>query len=249
MFTTKILLNNFWVKNYFIKEVFFKDINKKNIKFYLRKQNYIKFDSIKKNFLMLYDKHFPIGYILQNRNKTVGFLGTLFSKRKIGNKTFLFCNIHSWLVDTKHRIASLILFKKILKKSVITVLTARPGLNSAFLKMGFKSLQMKYRILCLINFSCFVRNKNKTNIITNKSLIIKKITKENIQIYNDHSDKRFIKFIVFDKNITTDYSFVVGRFVIKRKYLGTKAHLKSQNYLNLIHINLVKSYIGRIRGA
>lgn len=218
MVASKIFFNNFLLKKYFIKKVFLKDIYKKKIKTYLHKQKYIKFENIKNNFLMLYNRDYPVGYILQNKNNTVGFLGTLFSMRKIGSKNFLFCNIHSWLVDTKHRIASQLLFKEILNKSVITVLTARPGLTNTFLKMGFKSLQMKYRIQCLINFSFFTRNKKNTSIVSKKSLVLKKIKNQNIRIYNDHSGEKFIKFIVFDKNKESDYSFVVGRIVTKRKY-------------------------------
>ena len=161
MDSKKIFIKNFWLKNYKLKNVFFKDKDKKYIKSYLSRQNYIKYDLIKKNFLILYNKKYPLAYVLTNKGRAVGFLGTLFSKRLIKNKNYLFCNIHSWLVDSNHRVAAQLLFKKILDKCIITVFTARPGLTKTFRKMGFKSLQMRYRIVFLINNYFFSTNKKK----------------------------------------------------------------------------------------
>jgi hypothetical protein len=218
MVHTKILLKNIWTKNYSVKNIFLKDLKVNHINSYLKKQHFIKYEKIKKNFLIQYNKKYPVGYILQNQNQTVGFLGTLFSIRSIKNKKKLFCNIHSWLVDVNHRIASQLLFKKILNKCIITVLTARPGLTRTFKQMGFKSFQMKYRILCLINF-LYIFNKKSTSINTNKSWIFKKIKKSNVKIYNEHIHEKFVKFIVYDNRNKSDFSFVVGKIVEKKKFL------------------------------
>ena len=107
----KTFLNNLWKKNYSINKIFFEDINKKKFLKYLKKQKYIDYNLINKNFSLIYDKKFPIAFLLKNKKKIVGFLGTLFSIRKINKKKFIFCNIHSWLVDVPHRIAADLLFK------------------------------------------------------------------------------------------------------------------------------------------
>ena len=187
MVATKRLLNNFWTKNYSVHEIFFKNLKKNQVYSYLKKQHFIEYETIKKNFLIQYCEKYPVGYMLKYQNRPIGFLGTLFSIRSIQNKKKLFCNIHSWLVDINHRIASQLLFKKILNKCIITVLTARPGLTRTFKEMGFKSFQMKYRILCLINFSYFFNGKKNTSINMNKSWIFKKIKNKNIRIYNEHA--------------------------------------------------------------
>ena len=218
MVATKRLLNNFWTKNYSVHEIFFKNLKKNQVYSYLKKQHFIEYETIKKNFLIQYCEKYPVGYMLKYQNRPIGFLGTLFSIRSIKNKKKLFCNIHSWLVDINHRIASQLLFKKILNKCIITVLTARPGLTRTFKEMGFKSFQMKYRILCLINFSYFFNGKKNIFINMNKSWIFKKIKNKNIRIYNEHADEKFVKFIIYDNKKKTDYSFVVGKIVKKKKF-------------------------------
>ena len=67
MVHTKILLKNIWTKNYSVKNIFLKDLKVNHINSYLKKQHFIKYEKIKKNFLIQYNKKYPVGYILQNQ--------------------------------------------------------------------------------------------------------------------------------------------------------------------------------------
>lgn len=223
----KVLFNNSWNKNYSIKEIFFKKDNKKFFT-YLKKQNYISYNLIKNNFSLNYDKNYPIGYSLEHQKKIVGFLGTLFSKRIIKNKKYLFCNIHSWLVDVNHRIASHFLFKKILKNTLITVLTPRPGLTKIFKSMGFIQKTLKYRILFLLNFSFLILKKKNIKILTDEPLILQRISKNDLKVFKDHSNNIFLKFIIINTKNNSDYAFVIAK-KIKKKNLF--------NVLNFIYVS------------
>ena len=217
MDTTKRFFNNFWVKKYQLKEIFFKGKIDQKLEFYLKNQKNIQYDLIKKNFLLRFDSKYPLAYVLKKKGKIVGFLGTLISKRLVHNKFYLFCNIHSWLVDTEHRIASQLLFKKIINKCVITVLSSRIGLTKTFQKMGFKVINMKYRVIFLLNPLFFFKRKNVVAVYKKKFSITNMLNSSNLKIYNDHSQARYIKIIFYNLNKKTEKSFVIGEILTKKK--------------------------------
>tara|TARA_B100001564_G_C20619737_1_gene661727 strand:- start:51 stop:941 length:891 start_codon:yes stop_codon:yes gene_type:complete len=223
---SRINLYNTWSKNYSIQKIPFKD-NKKELTLYLKKQSLIKYELIKNNFSINYNSVFPIGYILKDKSKIVGFLGTLFSYRLIKKKNILFCNIHSWLVETKHRVASQLLFKNILNNCVITVLTARPGLTKVFKKMGFRRFFLKYRVSFLLNTNFFHYTQNTLKVISDKDFVLKKLNNENKNIFNKHKNKIFYKFIIQNKK--NEYSFFICKYIKKKKYLKIVNIMYSSN--------------------
>ena len=241
----RINLNNNWSKNYSIQKISFKS-NKKELFLYLKKQSLIKYELIKNNFSINYNSVFPIGYILKNKKKIVGFLGTLFSYRLIKKKNILFCNIHSWLVDPKHRVASQLLFKDILNNCVITVLTARPGLTKVFKKMGFRRFFLRYRISFLLNTNFFRYTQNKLKIISDRDFILQKLNNENKNIFNKHKNKIFLKFII--QNTKNEYCFFICKYITKKKFLKIVNIMYSSNTSfvkknwNSIQIILLKKF-------
>jgi hypothetical protein len=241
----KTFLNNLWKKNYSINKIFFEDINKKKFLKYLKKQKYIDYNLINKNFSLIYDKKFPIAFLLKNKKKIVGFLGTLFSIRKINKKKFIFCNIHSWLVDVPHRIAADLLFKDILNKSIITVLSARKGLSKTFNNMGFKKVKMNYRVTFLLNPTNLFYKK-KTGIYSDISLIKNCLDKNNLEIFEKHSHKNFMKLIIYNLKNKSEFSFLIAKIVKKKKlfrviniiYLTNSSFIKknlSSMYINMFY--------------
>ena len=99
------------------------------LKKFLNKQNYLKpkniFSIIEINFL----KNSPIGYALyKNESEIVGFLGTIFSERKVQYSTCNHCYLHSWIVDENYRKQSFRLIIPILEKSYLSPLFHRLNL-------------------------------------------------------------------------------------------------------------------------
>lgn len=91
----------------------------------------------------------PIGYILEDGGKTVGFLGTIFSERKINGQMHRFCNLTSWIVLPEYRNESLSLLFPLLGKKELTItnFTASNRVSEVLLKLGFKDLEDGFRII------------------------------------------------------------------------------------------------------
>ena len=219
---------NKWTKKYYVDPVFFKSrLEAKSIK-YLKNQNYLDFKKISQILKINYNNKNPLGYVLKTQKKIVGFVGTLFSRRKINNKNYIFCNIHTWIVNEAHRISSHLLFDPLIKKRyVITVLSPLDKLCKIFKKIGFNILVMKYRVVFLINFSNFF-HQNSFHIEKNLINIKKKLKRKDWKIYQDHSNPSFVKFIIFNRDKKSDFSLIISKIIRKKNYF---------NVLNILYVS------------
>ena len=220
---------NKWTKKYYVDPVFFKSrLEAKSIK-YLKNQNYLDFKKISQILKINYNNKNPLGYVLKTQKKIVGFVGTLFSRRKINNKNYIFCNIHTWIVNEAHRISSHLLFDSLIKKKyVITVLSPLDKLCKIFKKIGFNILVMKYRVVFLINFSNFF-HKSSFHIEKNLINIKKKLKVKDWKIYQDHSNPSFIKFMIFSRNKKSDFSLIISKIIRKKNYFNVLNILYASN--------------------
>ena len=241
-------LKNNWTKKYNIKEIFLNTpLHNKTIN-YLKNQNYIDYKEIKEILKINYNKNYPIGYAIKIKNKIVGFAGTLLSKRKINKKNYLYCNIHTWVVDKHHRIVSHLLFLPLIKKKyIITVLSPQKRLVKTFEKMGFNIIDMNYKIV-LLNFLLSFFHKNYLKFESTYSKIKMKLTKQDLQIYKDHSNPSFIRFVILDKKNKSNFTFIVAKIVKKKRYFSVLniLYVSNINFFqknwNLISIELFKVY-------
>jgi hypothetical protein len=209
-----------FLDSYRIEKVYYKDqLYNPTVK-YLKKQKHL--DSSKVLLLLnsFINKNYPICYILTCKNKVVGFVGTIFSKKIYSKKKILNCNIHSWMVDPRHRIASSLLFKKIKEKnSLITVLSSLPRLSKTFIKLGFKKLTIKYKLV-------FIKKIMNNQLcpffyISRDKILIKKVlNKPQKKILEDYSNKEYEKFI-FKKNKSKENCFIIAKKTYKKRIFKT----------------------------
>src|SRR5262249_27867371 len=103
---------------------------------------------------------FPYGYAMVDGNEIVGFLGTMFSARRVNGRKAIHCNIHTWIVDDdfrfrlgaegkgagRHLIAPLIEMKDVL----ITALTPSPRSKISCERSGFVSLDEDQVVVPLV---------------------------------------------------------------------------------------------------
>ena len=89
------------------------------------------------------------GYVMYDEDKAVGFLGLLFSRRVVKDKTSKFCNISSWIVRKEYRRQSLHLLLPVLELDnyTITVLTCNAGTYFITKKLGFIDLEVGQRVI------------------------------------------------------------------------------------------------------
>ncbi len=239
---------NKWTKKYYVDPVFFKSqLETKSVN-YLKNQNYLDFKKISQILKINYNRKNPLGYVLKTQKKIVGFVGTLFSKRKINHKNYIFCNIHTWVVNEAHRISSHLLFDLLIKKKyVITVLSPLDRLCKIFEKMGFNILIMKYRVVLLVNFYNFF-HKNSFCLEKNLISIKKKLNNKDWKIFQDHSNPSFVKFIIFNENKKSDFSLIISKIIKKKNYFKVLNLLYVSNgkfikkNWNLISVKILKEF-------
>jgi len=229
MIQLKKTSENKWIKKYHIKDVFLNTKLEKKTNLFLQKQPYLDYKKIKEILKINYNRKFPLGYVLIHNANIVGFLGTLFSKRKVNNKNYIYCTIHTWVVDKNNRIVSHLLFKKLIKKKcVIKVLSPLPNLDSNFTRMGFRILKMKYRIVFLKKILYY---SNENNIKIEKNLLKwkKNLNSNDWKICQDHHNPRFLKFIIYEDRKKTNFSLIVSNIIRKKKYFNVLNILYSSN--------------------
>ena len=90
-----------------------------------------------------------IGYVLEDRERIVGFLGFMFSSRVLNDKQEKFCNLTTWVVDERFRNESLYLIIPVLKMTdyTLTIHSASKATYAAFKKLGFLDLESHFRII------------------------------------------------------------------------------------------------------
>ena len=222
-------IKNIWLRNYKVEKIYYNSRLYNQTLKYLKKQknlNYSKVLFLLNNFI---NKKYPICNILLYNKKVVGLVGTIFSQKKFNKKKYLNCNIHSWMVEINHRIASSLLIDQIKDNSIITVLSSLPRLEKTFLKLGFKKLNMEYKIVFIKNFF-LKKNNSNFNILQKPSLLKKKISKFEQNIIKDYKNSRFKKFIFCDL-ISKKNCLIICDFTKKKKFFKT---------LNIIYCSEVK---------
>ena len=214
---------------------------------YLKKQsnlNYSKVLFLLSNFI---NNKYPICNVLVYDKKIVGFVGTTFSQKKFNKNNFLNCNIHSWMVDTKHRIGSSMLIDQIRNNCTITVLSSLPRLDKTFLKLGFKKLKMEYKIIFIKKL--FANNANFSfDILHKQDLLMKKTSKSEQKIINNYKNFRFKKFI-FLNTISKKSCFIIADLIKKKRlfktlniiYCSDKSFLKKNLF---IFYTLIQKHFG-----
>jgi hypothetical protein len=104
---------------------------------------------------------FPYGYALvDGRRRVQGFLGTIYTPRRINGKSFLSCNLSCWIVDESYRtglgksgrgVGRRMLDPVLEHRDVIaTALSANALSTKSFLAAGFKSLDSEQMIVPVI---------------------------------------------------------------------------------------------------
>jgi len=200
---------------------------------YLKNQKYIKFKKINIFLRNNFSKIHPYGFIIVDKNYTMcGFLGTMFSKR-IGedSKEYIFCNLHTWIVEEKYRLNFFANSKKLLQPIFEYNCTffAKPVVSLIRMferNFGMTNLEMKFRIAFLPKFEYFFKEK-KFEIITNPGDIEKRLSQDEFSVYSDHKSLSCYKFLVKEKN-TQAHIFIIAQKKRKKLFF---------NFFELIYVS------------
>lgn len=194
---------------------------------YLQNQKYLKFPSINKILRNNFTSDYPLGYAMINENNNVvGFMGTIYSRRNFNNQEYIYCNIHSWIVDEAYRINSFLLLMPLINQKItLTAFTPVKSLVGLLEKFDFKKVQMKQRVVCFFNF--FISRNNDYIIEKDSEIIKKKINQTDLKIYENYNKLPYKKFIIVNKIDSSEYIFVIA----------SEAKKKGLNVLNLFYVS------------
>lgn len=138
------------------------------------------------------------GLILRDGDKTVGFLGMIFSRRLINGKIEKFCNLTSWFVckDYRSRAIFMILPLHAMKDYTITDLTPSKKVYKIQNKLGFKDLETQARLLLPFGRRLFQPKFSPINLTHDLAAIEQKLEGQNLNIFNDHKHYPCLHFLL-----------------------------------------------------
>ena len=89
------------------------------------------------------------GYVLDNGDELVGFLGGLNSETELNGEAHTVCNLTAWIVKDEYRSNSIMLLMPFLKRknTSLTSLTSSPEAYKVYKKLGFKDIDTECRII------------------------------------------------------------------------------------------------------
>jgi hypothetical protein len=127
------------------------------------------------------------GYALYAGGKPVGFIGTIFSKRKLAGRLESICSLSSWIMLPDHRDGVLALLTPILKLRDHTILnpTPSPTAYEIFFKLGFKPLESERHIVLPVPVRA--RRALRGSFSRSKADLERELTGEDHALYRHHS--------------------------------------------------------------
>jgi hypothetical protein len=202
------------------------------------------------------EDHF--GYLIEEGDKVVGFLGTIFSTRMINNKPYRFCNLSTWMVKKEFRGMSLSLLFEPLKLENYTITNYTGNRVVKILKrFGFKDLASHFRVvLPLLDPRLPI---HKIEMISDKSAIRENLTADPLNTFIDHHDlkcthllfraKNESCYLVFDKikkkRLPVARVHYISNMEMFQKYahmICLKMCLQQRIFALVINENLLKGY-------
>lgn len=138
------------------------------------------------------------GLILRDGNRTVGFLGMIFSRRRINDKVEKFCNLTSWFVhpDYRSRAISMILPLQGMQGYTITDLTPAKNVYQIQKKLGFKDLDAAGRLLLPFGRRLFQPKNFPTHSTHDSAAIENQLTGQDLKIFKDHQKYPCFHFLL-----------------------------------------------------
>ncbi|MDD2901308.1 MAG: hypothetical protein PHU44_02610 [Syntrophales bacterium] len=155
------------------------------------------------------------GYLLAADGEIVGFLGTIFSRRKIRGQEYKFCNLSSWIVQPEHRRKSLFLLFPLLKLAdyTFTNLTAQEHVAKIHRELGFTEMGSGAQIILPLGGFSWGR-PHKPELIFDPERIKDHLQGDDIMIFNDHLAFKCSHILL---EADHDYCYLIASRLIKKR--------------------------------
>ena len=190
--------------------IFNKDKKRDSLEFYVKNQKFLKAEEVLRIFKINFNQDQPIAYaLLDNEEKIVGFLGTIFSFQPIKEKFVEHCYLHSWVVNEQFRLEAFKLILPIIKKNIfISTYFPIKTLEGLYKKLGFEEIQFFSKIIFLL--PSFKFSTNNLNLIEDNNYYEKYLKEKDKIFLKDHLKTETRKiFIHFNEDLFNNILIVV----------------------------------------
>jgi hypothetical protein len=177
------------------------------------------------------------GYVLVDRDRVVGFLGSIFSARFINNNVEKFCNLTTWAVKKEYRGESISLVDPFLKLKGYTLTVFTPAKVTCLVleKLGFKEIDTALRIIPPLPVAG--ASGGRCSLELDKDRIRGYLDARDMKIYNDHI--KFDCVYLLLKPPEGENCFAVIKKTRKKKLPFAHVHYISNPYIFSKYINTV----------
>ncbi len=126
------------------------------------------------------------GYGLVDNGRVAGYLGLIFSERRVAGRLERFCNTTSWVVDQAYRHASLELMLPVLrlKDHTLTDFSPAPEVARWCVRWGFKELDTRARVLWSLGLRG--TRQRRTVVVSGLEEIADQLSIDQLEIFDDH---------------------------------------------------------------
>jgi len=179
------------------------------------------------------------GYLLMDRSRCVGFIGAIFSRRRIGGQDYNCCNISSWMVKQEYRSHSLSLLFPLLqlKDWVISNLTPSREVYHILTNLGFRRLETKLKL-----FLPFIQKRSPDcEILAEPADISPHLSGDQQEILSDHLPFDCLHLLVRSPQASC---YLVVTKVVKKGVPLARIDYLSQPEIFLEHLGTVVNFIG-----
>lgn len=155
------------------------------------------------------------GYILEDEEHIVGFLGLVHSEREINGAMVPFCGTSSWIVEEPYRMHSLGLLAPVIKMRdrQVVDLSASKDVHAISLKLGFAMLDSALVIMPAVpSWGGFVAGM-QMRIVSGADNVAPLLNKSDRQILEDHRNTP-CRHLLLQRGEVSCY--IVGTRVVKR---------------------------------
>ena len=142
------------------------------------------------------------GLALKDDDKLVGFIGMIFSHRRIDGKIEKFCNLAAWFVREEYRGRAIALLFPLfsMKNYTITDFTPAKKVYRIQNKLGLKDLEANGRILLPVGRRFFQPKATSLKMTHDLAVIEKKLNGQNRTIFDDHKPYQCSHFLATEAN-------------------------------------------------
>lgn len=174
------------------------------------------------------------GLALKDDDKVVGFIGMIFSQRRIDDSVEKFCNLTAWFVREDYRGRAIALLFPLfrMRNYTITDLTPARKVYRIQNKLGFKDLDAKGRILLPIGRRLFQRKYSALKMTHDLATIERKLDGHHRKIFHDHQPYPCSHFLATE---TDRYCYLIYTKLKRKRPYAHIHYISNLDFFEIVY--------------